>query len=202
MRIFNVAKIGVLLLCILLTLPMLTGCANELLEQKDDAVIKQEQLEQVEDKWDAVIENKDDYVAKIEISVYITQSMTSSTGMITQDITIDDSNIIDSLLSVLAMPEIEYEPFPSDVEQLDQYIDYVNSRAGKETVAISFFDKDGQKILRLLVYEDYLGSMYKPSINPSGYEVWEGVYYLTFSEQIFDLLKSIYDNEIMGGIQS
>jgi len=197
LRIFNVAKIGVLLLCILLVIPMMTGCANESFEQVDTEVDEQELLVQVEKKWNAVIENIDGYVAKIEIAAYVSQSMASSFGVITQDITIEDSNVIDSLLAVFDMPEMKYEPFPSDVEQLDQYIKYMNSRAGKETISISFFDKDGQRILRLLMYEDNLGSLYTPSVTSAGDEAWQGVYYVSFSDQIFDLLKFIYDNEIM-----
>ena len=57
MRKLNAARIGVLLLCILLTLPMLTGCANELLEQEQN---EQELLEQIEDKWEAIIKNEND----------------------------------------------------------------------------------------------------------------------------------------------
>ena len=64
MRKLNVAKIGVLLLCILLALPMLTGCANELREQKDEEENKQEQLEQIKRKWNEVIHNETNDVKK------------------------------------------------------------------------------------------------------------------------------------------
>ena len=70
MRIFNVAKTGMLLLCILLTLPMLIGCANELLENQE--------LVQIAQEWESVIQNENCDIAKIRITSLVVQSPYSS----------------------------------------------------------------------------------------------------------------------------
>ena len=198
MRIFNVAKIGVLLLCILLTLPMMTGCANDvpiiptlngcagaLLEPDETKWEKQELLEQVEKKWYAVITNEENLVAKVKITSYIPQPPTIEFQP-SQSEMYDDVEQINMIVDLLNDTELEFQNLPSDQESFDAH---VSSQYGKETYAIGFYDSQDQKILRLKVNEDNVAEIYEPYSGG-----WKSVCIARFSVSIFDTIKGVFDN--------
>ncbi len=188
MRKLNVAKIGVLLLCILLALPMLTGCANELREQKDEEENKQEQLEQIKRKWNEVIHNKTNDVKKIEISVYEEKPNYSSQIQTTTIVEIEDAEQIASIIGILSSHEATIEN--SQGEQGDDT--YPNSRTGMEVIAIAFYGDQEQRKLKLKLYEDSVGGIFEPGLY-YGQEVWISSYRVIYEEQIFESLLEIYE---------
>lgn len=186
MRIFNVAKIGVLLLCILLVLPMMTGCANELREQKDDAEIKQEQLEQIEQEWGAVMKNENDYVTKIEIRSYTHQPPTVVDIQPSQEKTCTDVDQIAEIIDLFESQEHSFENLPENEESFEAYS---TSKYGKKVYAIVFFDSQDQKIMRITIYEDNNVEVYEPY--PGG---WQSVCIVRISKPIFETVKGFFDN--------
>ena len=156
MRNFIITKTRVLLLCIFLVLTMTTGCANELREQKKEEKIKQEQLEQIEQKWDAVIQEKDIAVAKIKLVKNVSQPIYSST--IQPSISVESSDIekINSVMSFLRDQTVIFESMPIVQEQMDAY---VNFGQGKEFIQITFYDSRGLHIMCIYIYEDGLGTV-------------------------------------------
>lgn len=184
MRIFNVAKIGVLLLCILLTLPMLTGCANE---EKKESPEKQSVME---DEWRALISSEQSCVSKIEIGAYVAQPIHSSTAVIVQDIEVNDADHIHMMFDILEQRDVN---FYDHAEYIEDYAAYLNSKAGMEVIRISFFDTENQGIIRVKVYADNTGEIYKIALNPVGEETWRLVYVAEFEQPIFDSVQS-YNN--------
>ena len=184
MRFFNVAKIGVLSLCILLALPMLTGCANELLKNND--------MISIDENWMAVMRNEDNFVYEIDMSVYVQKPLHSSTLSIVQEITIVDQQKIDNIITIIAESDAEYEALENSI---DDYMADLNDRMETEVISISFFDIGLQRILRLCIYEDGYATVHKPAINDEGNEVWRHTFNLYFSENTYQMLKSVYDTE-------
>ena len=184
MRKLNVAKIGVLLLCILLTLPMLTGCADE---EKKGSPEKQSVME---DKWRDLLGSEQISVSKIEIGAYVAQPIHSSTAVIVQDIEVNDADHIHMMFDILEQRDVN---FYDHAEYIEDYAAYLNSKAGMEVIRISFFDTENQGIIRVKVYADNTGEIYKIALNPGGEETWRLVYVAEFEQPIFDSVQS-YNN--------
>ena len=184
MRKLNVAKIGALLLCILLALPMLTGCANE---EKKGSPEKQSVME---DEWRDLIGSEQIRVSKIEIGAYVAQPIHSSTAVIVQDIEVNDADHIHMMFDILEQRDVN---FYDHAEYIEDYAAYLNSKAGMEVIRISFFDTENQGIIRVKVYADNTGEIYKIALNPGGEETWRLVYVAEFEQPIFDSVQS-YNN--------
>jgi hypothetical protein len=190
LRIFNVAKIGVLLLCILLTLPMLTGCANE---EKKGSPEKQSVME---DEWRALIGSEQSCVSKIEIGAYVAQPVLSSTAVIVQDIEVNDANYIHMLLGILERRDVN---FYDHNDYIEDFSAYRNSKAGMEMIQITLFDSENQGMIRVNVYADNSGDIFKLALNPGGKEVWRFAYVAEFEQPIFDSVQSYYN--LVNGIE-
>ena len=184
MRKLNAARIGALLLCILLTLPMLTGCANELLEH-DEMLLNEEE-------WIAVMKNENNFVYEIEMYVYVQKPLHSSTLSVVQEATIVDQQKIDNIITIIAESDAEYEALENSI---DDFMADVNDRTEMEAISISFVDIGLQHILRLCIYEDGYATVHKPAINDEGNEVWKQTFNLYFSDNTYQMLKSVYDTE-------
>jgi hypothetical protein len=183
---FNVAKAGVLLLCILLALCALCGCANG---AKSDA--SAQEFTAIHEKWEKVIHNDKGYVARIDIGSYVSQPIHSSTATVLNDVTIEQKEQFDSLLEILSNQTVEFKAVPTD---LDTYMSYINSKAGKQMVSISFFDSNEQKILKINVYEDSTADIFEPAINPEEEEVWRCTCHAVFNEQIYETIKAEFSS--------
>lgn len=182
MRKFNVAIIGGLLLCILLVISMLTGCANE---EKTS-----EELSAIEKEWLILTDKDQTRVSKIEIGAYVTQNTHSSVAVVVQNIEVSGAERINLLLDILKQRDISfYDP--------DDYIvddaDYSNSKAGMKTIQIEFLDSDNQEIMKLNIYADNTGKIYKRALNPGGTQSWRLFYIVEFAQPIFDSVQSFYE---------
>lgn len=184
LRIYNVAKIGVLLLCILLTLPMLTGCANE--EKKEPT----EKQSVIDDEWRTLIGSEQTCVSKIEIGAYVAQPIHSSTAVIVQDIEVNDDDHIHMLLDILEQRDIN---FYDHTDYIEDFSVYRNSKAGMEVIQITFFDSENQGMIRVNVYADNSGDIFKLALNPAGKEVWRFAYVAEFEQPIFDSVQTYYN---------
>ena len=181
MRTLNIAKIGLLLLCVLLTLTMLTGCANE---QNASA-----EISEMKEEWNALVSKEQTHVAKIEIGTYVSQPVTSSTAVIVQDIEVIDDNHIHMLLDILEQRDVSFYDHTGYIED---FAVYRNSKADMEVVQITFFDSENQGMIRVYVYADNTGEIYKLALNPVGEEVWRLSYVVEFEQPIFDSVQSYY----------
>ena len=188
MRIFNVAKIGVLLLCILLVLPMMTGCANELREQKNDDEIKQEQLEQIEQEWESVIQYENSDIAKIEIVSHVFQSPYSSTIQPSHVVTLVDKKQIDTVINALSNPDVSWKHAPNDSEELGSFYE---SHYGQQEIEVRFWNSNDQVLLKLNIYEDNTSFICsQPEVISENHVKWHGKYWMIFPE---DMFQSLYE---------
>ena len=190
MRKLNVAKIGALLLCILLALPMLTGCANE---EKKGSPEKQSVME---DEWRDLIGSEQIRVSKIEIGAYVAQPIHSSTAVIVQDIEVNDADHIHMMFDILEQRDVNLY---DHTDYIEDYSAYRNSQAGKQMIQITFFDSENQGMIRVNVYADNSGDIFKLALNPGGKEVWRLAYVAEFEQPIFDSVQSYYN--LVNGIE-
>lgn len=190
MRKLNVAKIGVLLLCILLALPMLTGCADE---EKKGSPEKQSVMQ---DKWRDLLGSEQISVSKIEIGAYVAQPIHSSTAVIVQDIEVNDADHIHMMFDILEQRDVN---FYDHAEYIEDYAAYLNSKAGMQMIQITFFDSENQGMIRVNVYADNSGDIFKLALNPGGKEVWRLAYVAEFEQPIFDSVQSYYN--LVNGIE-
>lgn len=178
MRIFNVEKIRGVLLCIILVLPLLTGCANECLENQE--------LVQIEQKWEAVMQNKNNYVAKIEIASYVTHSLWSSEVSVIKYQSIEDPDDISSLIDLLKQQNVVFESIPGDIDGLTTHLE---TRKDLKTIQLLFLDSEGMIITGMCIYEDNNADIVK------GNTVTDPIthtHFVSFSDQTFQKIQSVY----------
>ena len=181
MRILNVAKIGVLLLCILLTLPTLTGCANELLENQE--------LVQIEQEWESVIQNENCDIARIVIWSGEVQPVYSSTRKPSQQLSLNEKEQIDAVIYILSQPDVIWEHSHMDSEELRSFY---KSRYGMQEMEFLFLDSDGQEFLRIELFEDNACFVYsQPEIISEGDVRWHKTHRMILSEDIFHSLYEL-----------
>ena len=149
MRIINVAKTGMLLLCILLTLPILTGCANELLENQE--------LVQIAQEWESVIQNENCDIAKIRMTSLVAQSPYSSELSSAQNIILEDEGRIDAMIDILSNQQVVWDSMPKAV---DDFFSYQETRYGKREIVLEFYDVEDRYLLRFCVFEDGFCEVY------------------------------------------
>lgn len=189
MRASIIAKIGSLMLSAMLALSTLTGCANELREQNDEEENKQEQLEQIEQKWDMAMENDAGYVAKIEIASYTSQHMLSSTAIVLESKSIENDSQIALIIDLLSEQNISFEEIPRDMEGLTAY---KNSKAGMKTLQLDFLDINGQQIIGVELYEDDSMEIWHTEFDSDGSKSQVFTHFANLSTPIFSTVESVY----------
>ena len=179
MRIFNVAKIGVLLLCILLTLPMLTGCANELRDNAKEASI--------EERWDAVMQNKDEYVSKIVIVSSVFYPYWSSEVSILSDRSIENTEEVHQVIEMFSHQEVSFDKLPDEMDGIHAYLE---SKDSQKYMQILFLDKQENIILGVCIYEDNSAAIVEGTTLSDGRTY---TYSANFSSLLFESIEAIYE---------
>lgn len=188
MRMFNVAKAGVLLLCILLALCALCGCANG-----DETVISKEELKEIEQNWDGVINNETGHITKIELRAYEVQPSYSSTIKPSRGLTVENESSINALLNALDCKKTKWKSMQL---QSPEYKEYLNNTYGKQEISLLLYDSQNQLYMRIIVLEDNTGEIYyepKPLSGTNGY-LWDKYYFVTFSDNVYDALETVFLN--------
>ena len=191
MRAFNALKIGALALVMVLMLSMMAGCANNAAadqnEQESNA-IKSEELIHIEQEWDAVIRNEDNYVKRIDLAWRKDQSILGGVQHV-KAIHMEDQEDIDMILEIVSI-ESAIKLLPQDQEL---YNEHKASRKGKDRITIAAYGDQDQRITYLAVFEDDVCVMYEPGWYGES-EAWIDSCIVTFSEPIYKILKEIYDS--------
>ena len=188
MRASIIAKIGLFMLSAMLV-STLTGCANDLREQKDDTEIKQEQIEQIEQKWDMAMENDADCVAKIEIASSTSQHMLSSAAIVLESKSIENDSQIALIIDLLSEQNISFEEIPRDMEGLTAY---KNSKAGMKTLQLDFLDINGQQIIGIELYEDDSMEIWHTEFDSDGSKSKVFTHLANLPTPIFSAVESVY----------
>jgi len=179
LRIYNVAKIGVLLLCILLVLPMMAGCANELREQDKEVSIEQ--------RWDAVMQNKDGYVSKIVIVSSVFYPFWSSDVSVLRDRSMENSEEIDQLIGTFRKQEVTFGSMPGEMDGIRAYME---SKDSQECMEVLFLDKQENIILGVCIYEDNSAAIVEGTTLSEGRTY---TYSAEISSPLFEHVKTIYE---------
>ena len=181
MRIYNVAKIGVLLLCILLVLPLMTGCADDLVEKLELVQIKRE--------WESIIQKENSDIAKIVIISGEVQPVYSSTFQSYHTMTLDEKEQIDAVIKILSEPDVSWEYSSNESEESTSFYE---SHYGMQEMEFCFFDSDGQAFLKINIYENNECCIYaQPEIISESHVRWHGYYRMIFSEDIYQSLNEL-----------
>ena len=147
MKLSNLYRIGTPILIITLMLSMMAGCAYDAVSDQNAEnpyTIESEELIQVEQEWDAVIENENGRIAKIIAIVYVIQSPYSSTITPSQNITVDDSQEISAILGVLDNQKVTWEHMSFEKSA-------IKSNYGKKAIQLELFDAQGQRCMQIIV---------------------------------------------------
>ena len=179
LRSYNVAKIGVLLLCILLVLPMMAGCANELREQDKEVPIEQ--------RWDAVMQNKDGYVSKIVIVSSVFYPFWSSDVSVLRDRSMENSEEIDQLIGTFCKQEVTFGSMPGEMDGIRAYME---SKDSQECMEVLFLDKQENIILGVCIYEDNSAAIVEGTTLSEGRTY---TYSAEISSPLFEHVKTIYE---------
>ena len=182
MKLPNMYRIGALMLIIMLTLSVLVGCANEEASSIETSEIQEE--------WNVLINEEQTYVKKIEIGQYTAQPLASSTAVIVQNVEVTDIQNVILLLDILKKRDAN---FYDHADYIEDSVAYLNSKAGMEMMQICFFDSNNQEKIKLHVYADNTGEIYKVALNPSGKEAWRLCYIVEFTQPIFDSMQMYYE---------
>ena len=168
-----------LLLCILLTLPMLTGCANELRDHAKEASI--------EERWDAVMQNKDEYVSKIVIVSSVFYPYWSSEVSILSDRSIENTEEVHQVIEMFRHQEVSFDKLPDEMDGIHAYLE---SKDSQKYMQILFLDKQENIILGVCIYEDNSAAIVEGTTLSDGRTY---TYSANFSSLLFESIEAIYE---------
>lgn len=191
MKLSNLYRIGTPILIIMLTLSVMVGCAYDAVANQNTEeinTIEPEELIQVEQEWDAVIENENSRIAKINVILYVVQPPYSSTITPSQNITVDDSQEISVILGVLDNQKVTWEHMSFEESA-------IKSNYGKKAIQLELFDAQGQRCMHIIVYDDNSGGIYYElePLSETAFS-WKKYYYAKFEENVFASLKVRLEN--------
>ena len=191
MKLSNLYRIGTPILIITLMLSMMAGCAYDAVSDQNAEnpyTIESEELIQVEQEWDAVIENENGRIAKISAIVYEVQPSYINPITPSQYITVDDSQEISALLGVFDSQKVTWTNMSFEESA-------IKSNYGKKAILLELFDAQGQRCMQIIVYDDNSGEIYcdPESLSETALS-WKKFYCVKFEENVFGSLKVRLEN--------
>lgn len=181
MRTSDTAKIGALLLCMILVIPMLTGCANELLQKNEEQVLME--------AWQEALDQGGDLFTQIRVQ-YVNVNPGEDSYPV-ETVTITDEATVREVLDVFALSNITWESAETDDSSIDAYTSAIS---GKDRLSVTFFDAQGNKLKKFTVAENNVGDYHDGWVMEDETTLrWIGFCRLTFTDQTYSTIKGIFD---------
>ena len=181
MRTSDAARIGALLLCMILAISMLTGCANRLLQKSEEQVLME--------AWQEVLNDGENLVYQIEIKYVDAEPGKGSYPV--ETVMITDSETVKEVRDVFALSNITWESAETDDSSIDAYTSAVS---GKDRLSVTFLDAQGNKLKKFTVAENNVGDYLDGWVMEDETTLrWIGFCRLTFTDQTYSTIKGIFD---------
>ena len=181
------------LLSLLLFIPLITGCANEPVQNPETLETEPGELHDIQQKWISIVQNETQNVGKISMIVHTVKRPEDSQLSLVKEVLIDDTAKISELLALFDTQEVECETVKfHDFSKIDSY--YADMM-GKGVANLTLIDALGQDTLLLVVYENGTCELYETGLNPDGDPAHMYTCTLHYSDTVYEALKEFYESE-------